>query len=58
MTETYYTIRQVAERHNVAYQTIWGMVKSGELEAIRIRTAWRIPESALAKLTIKVPVKP
>jgi excisionase family DNA binding protein len=58
VTETYYTIRQVAERHNVAYQTIWSMVRSGELDAVRIRTAWRIPESALAKLTIKAPVKP
>lgn len=58
VTETYYTIRQVAERHNVAYQTIWSMVKSGELEAVRIKTAWRIPESALAKLTIKTPVEP
>lgn len=58
MTETYYTIRQVAERHNVAYQTIWTMVKSGELDAVRIRTTWRIPESALAKLILKAPVKP
>jgi len=55
--EIYYTIRQVAEQHNVAYQTIWGMIKRGELDAVRVRSAWRIPESAVAKLGIR-PVKP
>ena len=51
MAETYYTIRQVAELHNVAYQTIWEMIRHGELDAIRIRSVWRIPESALGRLT-------
>lgn len=58
MRETYYTIRQVADRLNVHYQTIWEMVKRGELESIRVRTAIRIPESALAKWTPSSVVKP
>ena len=53
MAETYYTIRQVAERTSVHYQTIWKMVKQGDLEAIRIASSWRIPESAVEKLTRK-----
>jgi len=50
MSENYYTIRQVAERYNVHYQTIWQMVKRGELDSIRIKRTVRIPESALASL--------
>ena len=58
MEERYLSIREVASRLGVHYQTIWAMVKSGELEAIRIRSAVRIPESALAKLESERPVKP
>ena len=50
MSEKYLSIREVAQAAGVSYQTIWGMVRAGELPAIRIRNAIRIPESALATL--------
>lgn len=58
MTETYYTIREVADRFNVHYQTIWGMVKRGEIQATKIRSTYRIPESSLAELAKTGPVNP
>ena len=51
MEERYLSIREVAMRLSVTYQTIWSMVRSGELDSIRVRSSLRIPESALAKLT-------
>lgn len=50
MSERYLSIREVAGLYNVSYQTVWGMVKRGELESIRVRSTVRIPERALAKL--------
>ena len=50
MSEKYLSIGEIAPSHGVSYQTIWGMVRAGELPAIRIRNAIRIPESALAIL--------
>jgi excisionase family DNA binding protein len=58
MTEKYLTIREVAGMLSVSYQTIWGMVKRGELDSIRIRSAVRIPESALVGLGREKPVRP
>ncbi len=49
MGETYLTIRQVADRFGVSYQTVWQMVKRGEIDSIRIRSVVRIPESAITK---------
>jgi excisionase family DNA binding protein len=48
--ETFLSIREVAARMNVHYQTIWAMVRRGEIESIRIGSAIRIPESALSRL--------
>ena len=53
MGESYLTIREVAERLSVSYQTIWGMVRRGEIDSIRIRSVVRIPESALSKLAAR-----
>jgi excisionase family DNA binding protein len=50
VNETFLSIREVAARMNVHYQTIWTMVRRGEIESIRVGSAIRIPESALSKL--------
>jgi len=55
VTETYYTIRQVAEQFNVHYQTIWQMVRRGEIQSTKIKSTYRIPESALVKLRKEKP---
>ena len=57
MSEKYLSIREVAQAAGVSYQTIWGMVRAGELPAIRVRNAIRIPESALAALPKYEPPK-
>jgi excisionase family DNA binding protein len=48
--EAFLSIREVAAHMNVHYQTIWAMVRRGEIESIRIGSAIRIPESALSRL--------
>lgn len=50
MLERYLSIKEVAQHHGVSYQTIWVMVRAGELPAVRVGHAIRIPESALAGL--------
>jgi excisionase family DNA binding protein len=50
VNEAFLSIREVAARMNVHYQTIWAMVKRGEIESIRVGSAIRIPEGALSKL--------
>ena len=57
MSEKYLSISQVAQAGGVSYQTIWGMVRAGELPAIRVRNAIRIPESALTALPKYEPPK-
>jgi excisionase family DNA binding protein len=57
VSEKYLSVRKEAQAGDVSYQTIWGMVRSGELPAIRIRNAIRIPESALATLPKYEPPK-
>ena len=57
MSEKYLSIREVAQAAGVSYQTIWGMVRAGELPAVRIRNAIRIHESALGGLPKYKPPK-
>lgn len=52
VNERYLSIREVALRFDVPYQTIWEMVRRGEIPAVRVRRAIRIPESALSCLPI------
>lgn len=42
--------KEVAEILGVDRLTIYKMIKAGELEAVRVRRAVRIPAAALAKL--------
>jgi len=50
MAEKYLSIREVAQIGGVSYETIWEMVRSGELPAVRFRNSVRIPESAQGTL--------
>ena len=43
------TIREVANILRVHARTVYRMVQDGVLDAIRVGTQWRIPESALHK---------
>lgn len=50
MIEPILTIREVAPRLGVSYQTVWRLVAVGALRASRVghkRGQWRIPESAI-----------
>ena len=56
MSERYLSIKEVAERTGTHYQTIWQAVKRGELPAVRVGGAIRIPESALLHLPPYAPL--
>lgn len=48
MTEPdYYTVEEVAKRLRLHRSTIYRMLESGELRAIRIRNQFRIPPAAV-----------
>lgn len=46
----YLTIRQVAARTQLNAETVRLAVVRGEIRALRVGRAWRIPASALAEL--------
>jgi excisionase family DNA binding protein len=43
----YHSVKQIADRLNVAPKTIYKLVRGGELEAVRVGSAIRISEEAL-----------
>lgn len=43
------TYREAAESLGVCERTVWGLVRDGELPAVRIGRSVRIPVSALQK---------
>lgn len=47
----YLSIKEVAERFNVGYMTIYKLVKDKKIPAVRIGWQWRIPESFLEQGT-------
>lgn len=49
------TVAEVAEMMRVSNMTVYRMVHSGELPAIRFGRSFRIPESAVAK-AIETPI--
>ncbi len=49
------TVAEVAEMMRVSNMTVYRMVHSGDLPAIRFGRSFRIPESAVAKV-IEIPV--
>jgi len=50
MDERYLALSEVAEILGVTYATVWRMVLSGELRAVRVRSLLRVPVSALGEL--------
>jgi excisionase family DNA binding protein len=48
----YYTLDEVAKLLRVSPKTIYGMIDSGRLKAVRLNRMYRIPESALDALLV------
>lgn len=45
--ERYWTPEEIAERLNLSKSSIYGLLRSGELESIKIGAQYRVPESVL-----------
>ncbi len=50
------TVAEVAELMRVSAMTVYRMVQSGELPAVRFGRSYRIPEAAVVDL-VRLPVK-
>lgn len=46
-TTRYYKIKEVADILNAHRNTVYNMVVTGEIEATKIRNAWRISQESL-----------
>lgn len=46
----FYTVAEVAQMARVSRMTVYRMVHSGDLPAIRVGGSYRVPKSALDKL--------
>lgn len=46
----FYTVAEVAEMTRVSRMTVYRMVHSGELPAVRVGNSYRVPRSALEQL--------
>jgi excisionase family DNA binding protein len=47
MSETYFTVKEVAERFKVSRQAVYDWISEGRLRAVKIGNRTRIPESSL-----------
>lgn len=51
MTNTsFLSVREVAAKFRVSDESVYRLIRSGQLRAIRIGGQWRIPEPAVADL--------
>ena len=50
----YLSIREVADQMGFTYQHIWNLIRRGELPAVRMGHALRIPVSALDRMCKEV----
>lgn len=51
MEEKYYTPEEVAELLKVTRRSVYTWIKEDKIAAVKVGTAWRIPESALDRIT-------
>lgn len=51
-TETYITPEEYAKRYRIHLNTVYNLIKSGEIKAIRIGDQWRIPSSFLPDIKV------
>jgi len=49
-TETYITPEEYAERYRIHLNTVYNLIKSSKVSAIRIGDQWRIPVSTLPEI--------
>ena len=45
--EKLYTVQEVADYLRIHFRTVYPMIRSGKLRAVKMGKYWRIPESAL-----------
>ncbi len=50
---TYMTVAEVAGQMRVSKMTVYRLVHSGELEAVRVGRSFRVPESAVEEFLSK-----
>lgn len=51
MAEKYYTPNEVAEMLKVTRRSVYDWIKENRIGAVKIGSAWRIPESAIVNIT-------
>ena len=49
MIEKLYTAQEVADCLGCSLQTVYELVRSGELPSLKVRSSWRVRESDLEK---------
>jgi excisionase family DNA binding protein len=47
LSETYYSVRDIAESLKVEERVVRGLLKRGQLRGVKVGKEWRIPASAL-----------
>jgi excisionase family DNA binding protein len=47
--DMYLTLHEVAERLHISQSTLYRLVRSGQLPAIKLAAQWRVSEEALAE---------
>jgi len=56
--ETFYTIKEIADRLRVNPRTVRKMIAEGEIEAIKVRDEYRISQGALDDFMRRKQIKP
>ncbi len=51
--QTFLTVAEVAEQMRVSKMTVYRLVHSGELEAVRVGRSFRVPEDAVEEFLAK-----
>ncbi len=50
---TYMTVAEVADQMRVSKMTVYRLIHSGELEAVRVGRSFRVPENAVQEFLSK-----
>lgn len=54
MGEAYMNVKEFCERMEVSPSTVYRMIKAGQLPAIKFGRHWKIPWSALDKISSRI----
>lgn len=50
MQEKLYTLKEIADALRLSYHSVFNMVHSGKIKAVKFGTHWRITESELERI--------